>query len=72
MEHWPKPIDRSHRRLGWVSGAETGAGPTWNRHRRGVADPVKLVTDSDLPCPWCHGPTTDVDTRCPSCGHRFG
>lgn len=26
----------------------------------------------DLPCPWCHGPTDETDTRCRGCGRRFG
>lgn len=26
----------------------------------------------DLPCPWCHGPTDETDTRCRGCGHKFG
>lgn len=30
------------------------------------------VRDDDLPCPWCHGPTSEFDPRCPSCGRRFG
>lgn len=26
----------------------------------------------DLPCPWCHGPTYEDDTRCRNCGRNFG
>lgn len=26
----------------------------------------------DLPCPWCHAATKESDSRCPSCGQRFG
>lgn len=32
-----------------------------------VGDP-----NPDLPCPWCHAPTQEHDTRCGSCGQRFG
>jgi hypothetical protein len=27
---------------------------------------------ADLPCPWCLAPTREDDTRCASCGQRFG
>ena len=30
------------------------------------------VPEDDLPCPWCHGATSEFDPRCPSCGRRFG
>jgi len=33
----------------------------------GFEDPV-----ADLPCPWCHAPTREDDTNCPSCGQPFG
>jgi len=26
----------------------------------------------DLPCPWCHAPTREDDSSCPSCGQPFG
>lgn len=26
----------------------------------------------DLPCPWCHAPTYETDTRCRGCGRKFG
>jgi hypothetical protein len=28
--------------------------------------------DEDLPCPWCYGPTSVNDERCPNCHRRFG
>lgn len=28
--------------------------------------------DEDLPCPWCYSQTVETDTRCRSCGRRFG
>jgi len=27
---------------------------------------------TDLPCPWCLGPTHEDDRSCPSCGQPFG
>lgn len=27
---------------------------------------------TDLPCPWCDAPTSESDSRCPSCDQRFG
>ncbi|MPZ52255.1 MAG: hypothetical protein GEU79_05900 [Acidimicrobiia bacterium] len=35
-------------------------------------DLVLAGRDDDLPCPWCKGPTAEHDTRCRSCGRRFG
>jgi hypothetical protein len=40
-------------------------------------DPSLLVAPrdergDDLPCPWCYGPTMEVDTRCSGCGRSFG
>jgi hypothetical protein len=26
----------------------------------------------DLPCPWCRTQTSEEDTACVGCGHRFG
>jgi hypothetical protein len=26
----------------------------------------------DLPCPWCRTQTSEDDTACVGCGHRFG
>lgn len=26
----------------------------------------------DLPCPWCRAQTSEDDTACMVCGHRFG
>ena len=26
----------------------------------------------DLPCPWCHAPTKEDDSRCRGCGGTFG
>lgn len=34
--------------------------------------PVDFDAEPDLPCPWCKGPTAEVDASCPSCGRRFG
>ena len=47
------------------------------RYPRSAVVPIgKLVGDefveSDLPCPWCNGPTVEDDITCPSCGKRFG
>ena len=28
--------------------------------------------NDDLPCPWCHSPTSVVDAACPGCRRRFG
>ena len=41
------------------------------------ADPNLVITlrddrGDDLPCPWCYGPTTESDMRCPGCGTSFG
>jgi hypothetical protein len=46
-----------------------------NHHYR--IDPSLVVSPrdergDDLPCPWCYGPTTENDTRCPGCGQSFG
>ncbi len=30
------------------------------------------LSESDLPCPWCYGPTSLDDDRCPNCDQRFG
>ncbi|MDX1690209.1 MAG: hypothetical protein R3290_04200 [Acidimicrobiia bacterium] len=47
------------------------------RYPRSSVVPLgKLVDDdrveSDLPCPWCEGPTNEDDVACPSCGQTFG
>jgi hypothetical protein len=34
--------------------------------------PLDIDAELDLPCPWCKGPTADMDVACPSCGKRFG
>lgn len=31
-----------------------------------------LDNGDDLPCPWCYSQTAETDTRCTSCGRRFG
>lgn len=36
------------------------------------APPLLLVSDHDLPCPWCGAATSEDDARCPSCRQRFG
>ncbi len=28
--------------------------------------------ETDLPCPWCLGPTDEADNACITCGQRFG
>lgn len=28
--------------------------------------------EHDLPCPWCYGPTSELDRRCTGCGRNFG
>lgn len=28
--------------------------------------------EGELPCPWCRSDTDESDTKCPSCGRRFG
>ncbi|MDH3398706.1 MAG: hypothetical protein OEM94_05120 [Acidimicrobiia bacterium] len=30
------------------------------------------TTETDLPCPWCMGPTADTDKTCNTCGQDFG
>lgn len=48
------------------------------RYPSGVDVPLsKLIAlddaiDLDLPCPWCQGPTSEIDAACGSCGRRFG
>jgi hypothetical protein len=32
----------------------------------------EYLATSDLPCPWCHAPTREVDQACPSCERAFG
>ena len=44
-----------------IAGGRTGATQT------DLDDPMP-----DLPCPWCHAPTQEDDTRCGNCGQRFG
>ncbi|HEX6221590.1 MAG TPA: hypothetical protein VF115_10895 [Acidimicrobiia bacterium] len=34
--------------------------------------PVRDERGDDLPCPWCHAPTEENDSRCSGCGRRFG
>lgn len=36
------------------------------------AAPVLLLSDHDLPCPWCGAATSEDDAHCPSCRQRFG
>ncbi|MGI8517625.1 MAG: hypothetical protein ACR2ME_04695 [Acidimicrobiia bacterium] len=33
---------------------------------------VSELSDEDLPCPWCYSQTAEGDTRCRSCGRKFG
>ncbi len=47
------------------------------RHRQGfLLDTGRwyeaYVEAGDLPCPWCHAPTKETDTACPSCRRSFG
>mgnify|MGYP000514420925 CR=1 FL=1 len=47
------------------------------RYPSGANVPLSKLVPSDdfapdLPCPWCKGPTFEVDASCPSCGRRFG
>lgn len=37
-----------------------------------TADDIVHSDVPDLPCPWCEAPTREEDSRCPSCGQRFG
>lgn len=36
------------------------------------SDDMRDLESADLPCPWCSGPTGEEDTRCRTCGQRFG
>ncbi|MCB2223551.1 MAG: hypothetical protein KQH83_05175 [Actinobacteria bacterium] len=48
------------------------------RYPSGISVPLSKLAaidgdvELDLPCPWCHGPTAEIDAACPSCGRRFG
>lgn len=41
--------------------------------RQQISPPISLdTTETDLPCPWCKGPTADTDNACITCGQDFG